>query len=267
PARAGMWIALATSLKLYPALLVLPLLVRRDGRGLGAFAVFLILFGLVAPLLVMGPADGRDATKQFCADILAPFFADDEYADREVFVQFNQFSPSNQSLFGVLSRWLARGSLPEDEPFALSLADLSTTTVRRIALTVSLILILIMIAVTLRRPRRESWSEAVVWCLPIVAANFICHVAWHHYYAVLTMPYALAAAALVILPAGRNRLPLAVVLGLAVACNWLHFAVFFCRQMGLLLLSSLLLWVFLARLAALGLPETLPQDDNAREEC
>jgi hypothetical protein len=51
-----------------------------------------------------------------------------------------------------------------------------------------------------------------------------------------------------------------------VACNWLHFAVFFCRQMGLLLLSSLLLWAFLARLAACGLPETVPQDDKAPAE-
>ena len=147
------------------------------------------------------------------------------------------------------------------------MADLSTTTVRRIALTVSLVLLLVMIAVTLRSPGRESWSEAVVWCLPIVAANFISPVAWHHYYAVLTMPYALAAAALVILPPGRDRLLLTAVLGLAVACNWLHFAVFFCRQMGLLLLSSLLLWAFLARLAARGLPGNVPQGDKALVEC
>ena len=34
-------------------------------------------------------------------------------------------------------------------------------------------------------------------------------------------------------------------LGFALLCNWLHFASNFCRQMGLLLLGTLVLWVVL----------------------
>jgi hypothetical protein len=255
PYRCGMWIALATSLKVYPALLILPLLIRRDGRALAALAVFLVVFGLLFPLVVMGPADGMSATREFASSIVVPFFADTAYADQDVFGEFNQFGPSNQSLFGVLARWLAQSSLPEHEPFALCLADLSTSAVRLVALAIAMVLLFIMTAVTLRSRDRAAWPEAVVWCLPILAANFISHVAWHHYYAVLTMPYAITAAALVLLPPGRDRLLLAAFVGLAVVGNWLHFAVYPCRQMGLLMLSSLLLWSFLACLAFRGTPD------------
>ena len=264
--RSGWWIALAASLKLYPALLILLLILRREWRGLGWFAVGLVLLSLALPLAGMGPTTGWEALRSWTSSIAVPFVADPSYADREVFTQFNQFSPSNQSFFGVLARWLARGSLPAHEPFVLSLADLSASTVRLIGLLLSVGLLLVMALVTLRRVERSGLAEAVVWCLPMVAANFICHVAWHHYYAVLTMAYALAGTAVLMLPEGRARGRLGLALGLAVACNWLHFAVMFCRQMGLLLLGSLLLWAFLALLAARWGPNTRPQDDKSGGE-
>ena len=111
-----------------------------------------------------------------------------------------------------------------------------------------------------------------MWTLPMVAANFISHIAWHHYYTVLVVPYALALALaqkgdkfifhrrLEKRPNGgdaeglraetswaRGKMNLSPFwlrgsLAVAVAANWLHYAVHpFCRLMGILMLGSLLL--------------------------
>ncbi len=249
-ARAGLWIALAASLKVYPALLILPAVVRRDGWVLAGFVVGLVLLLVLLPMAASGPAPALASLRAWTGEVALPFFTDAGYARREVFGQFNQFSPSNQSLFGVLSRWLARGAIPANETFPPALADLSPGTVRRIGLAMSLPLLLAMAAVARRSAARTDLREAALWALGMVAMNFISHIAWHHYYTSLTMLYALAGIAPAITPPGKHLWRLGGALAVAVVANWLHFAVFFCRQMGLLLLGSLALWIVMAIVAA-----------------
>jgi hypothetical protein len=112
----------------------------------------------------------------------------------------------------------------------------------------------------------ESAKWLVAFTLPMVLANFISHVAWHHYYTVLVVPYALAAA-LVWADEGarrdspaRRRTVLAWMLSVAVITNWVHYAVHpFGRQLGILMLGSLALLIVLDR-AATRLHSSTPSD-------
>ncbi len=245
--RGGSWIALAAALKAYPALLVLPLIVRRQWRALAGFAVALAIFLVVVPPSVRGPARGWADVHEWTSRIVVPFVSDRAFAQGEVMSGFNQYSPSNQSLFGVLARWLARGSLADHEPFALSVADLRPGTVRLLAAAAAMVLLMWM-AIAARggaAPGTAAWL--VAFTLPMVLANAISHIAWHHYYTVLVVPYALAWALALDQSASAPSHPgLVLALTAAVLLNWVHYAVHpFARQCGLLLLGSLSLLVVL----------------------
>lgn len=56
PVAAGLLLALATSIKLYPAWFALALLLRRDWRALASYAAFCLLFLGVVPALALGPS-------------------------------------------------------------------------------------------------------------------------------------------------------------------------------------------------------------------
>ncbi len=245
----GVWIALATALKVYPGLLILPLLMRRDGRGLVGFGAGLFLFLWLVPVLVMGSDAGMTATREWVGGILIPFFTDAGYAERKVFSEFNQFAANNQSLFGVGARWLCGGSLPEHEPFALSVADLPTAAARAFSAIVSLALVAVMAVVALQKRPRNGIGEAIVWALPMAAANLISHVGWHHYFVTSSVLYALAITAILRTKPGRSRGGIVISLGGSVVSNWLHLAFLICRQIGFLMWGTLLLWAVLARMA------------------
>ncbi len=245
-AHSGMFVALAAALKVYPALLILPLVVRREWRGLAAFLGGLAALWIVVPMMARGPQVGWEATRQWTSAILLPFLTDGSYADREVFAHFNQFSPSNQSLFGFFARWLTGDALPAGDSFPLSLAWISVAAARGLGLAASGVVVVAIAVLALRRSERGGVREALLWCLPMLAANFVSHIAWHHYYTVLAMPYALAAVRITTgLPHWR-RTWLAWALGLALLGNWLHFGVHLCRHMGVFLLGSMALWIAIA---------------------
>jgi hypothetical protein len=245
-ARAGAWIAAATALKLYPALVLLPMVLRRDWRGLAGFAVTLLALGAVLPVIVMGPTHGMTALEAFTSQIVLPFFFKTSYADQAVFSEFNQFAPGNQSVFSFLSHWLAPHALPASDSISLAVADLPVSTVRYIAMAISLGLFVLMVLAIRTNPPRTSIREALLWCLPLVAANFISHIAWSHYYAVLAMPYAIAGVIVVTRPADIAWRLVAVTLVFAVLTNWAYMAALACREAGLLLVGSFVLWIGIA---------------------
>ncbi len=257
-AYCGLCIALAACLKLYPALLLLPLLVRRDARGLLGFAVGVALFAGLLPLIGFGPTVALERTRDFTQRILLPFFSDSAFGEKPEFARFSQFGFANQSLYAVLVRWLSDSALPDHRKFALTLADWSPDAVRRLAAAVSLALVLVMAALMYRRAPRTTLRDAFLWCLPPVAANFISHVAWHNYYTVTSLLYAVCLAVIVARRGTSTATLLRWSLATAVLCNWLHFASNFCRQMGLLLAGTMLLWCAAAwaahRETAVGVP-------------
>lgn len=245
--RTGVWLGLAAAIKLYPAVVVLPLIVRREWRGLAGFTGCVALLWFILPPVVLGQDTGWQTTGAWLRGVLLPFLTEARFAEQPVFDGINQFAISNQSFFGVLSRWLARDALPAHEPFAGTLANLSTGAIRVLAGSLALVLLGLMAWLAARRTDRHGLAEAALWSLPMLAANFISHIAWNHYFLVLTLPYALlAVAAHLERPGTRRRWWLVVALVLAVGCNWASFGVWTLRQAGLLLFGSLLLWCVLA---------------------
>lgn len=266
--RCGLLIALATALKVYPVLLALPLVVRWDRRGLAGLGVGLVGMAVLVPMAAMGPSAGMDACARWAGGILVPFFTEPAFAERAVFSEINQFAANNQSLFGVFSRWLCAGALPENQGFALSLADWPTEITRGLSAVVSVALVAGMVWCARRRAPRTGFSEAVVWALPMTAANFISHIGWHHYYLSASVLYALAATARISGSCGRGRTTsLSVVLGVAVAANWLHVVWGPCRQMGLLMFGTLLVWAFLGARSGFGAENLPSRGDKSAIEC
>ncbi len=244
--HSGVWIGLAAAIKLYPAVVVLPLVVRREWRGLAGFAICVALLWFVLPPVVLGFHAGWDTTTAWLRGVLLPFLTESGFAEQPVFEGINQFALSNQSFFGVLSRWLARDALPAHEPFAGTCANLSTNAIRLLAGLLSLVLVGLMAWLASRRTEHGGFAEAAVWSLPMLAANFMSHIAWNHYFVVLTLPYALLAVAAHLESPGPRRRWLVAALALAVGCNWASFGVWVLRQAGLLLLGSLILWCAVA---------------------
>jgi hypothetical protein len=242
----GVWLGLAAGVKVYPALLVLPLLVRREWRAVFAFGAGLSVLWIGLPMVLMGPTAGWHTTRHFAADVLLPMLSDNPLTASDQLANAGYFSPSNQSLFGLGGRWLARSAVPIENPCPVAVADLPVPTVRRAATVLGLGLVVTMALLFVRKPERRSFNEAWLWSLPILAAIFISPIGWHHYYTVLALPYALTGTALIVLEPGRRRAILGATLGVAVAGNWLHFASYACRETGILLVTSLLLWVVLA---------------------
>jgi hypothetical protein len=220
------------------------------------FGVAVVALFVMFPMAVMGPVQGWAQLETWTSQVLFPFFADSSFGDRAEFARFSQFGFANQSLYPCLVRYLGDGVLPDHRKFALTVADWPTDAIRRVASMISLGLIAVMVAILWRRPgkvEREGMREAMIWCLPLVAASFISHIAWHHYYTAVTMMYAVAGTSVVMRWSDRARASAPIsgpgylgwALGVALLCNWLHFASNFCRQMGLLLLGTLVLWVAL----------------------
>lgn len=252
PAWAGLWIGVATGLKVYPVLLLIPLIMRREWRGLVVFAVVLAILWAGLPAAIMGPAAGWDTTQRYLHAILLPLLTDSSVATQQAFADINYFGRSNQSLFAFLGRWLCRGSLAPSEAFAGSLADLPPATVRQLSQVASALILLWMAWLARRCDGRDTRREAVLWSLPMLAANFVSTIAWHHYYTVLVVPYALAG--VIVVRREPRWWAVAVASWLALLSNWAYFAdsaeltgSYTLRQAGLLMVGSAVLWLALAR--------------------
>lgn len=70
--RAGLWLAAAICLKVFPAFLLLVPLARRDGRWLGGCAAGLVVGLLVVPLLTMGPTRTMTSYRHWLDTVIRP---------------------------------------------------------------------------------------------------------------------------------------------------------------------------------------------------
>jgi hypothetical protein len=97
PALCGLFVALATVLKITPAIFVLLFLVRRDRAALVGFAGGLVLFALALPGAVLGFAWNLELLGAFAQQMLLPYLE-----GRPLTLLVTEHT--NQSLFGVLAR-------------------------------------------------------------------------------------------------------------------------------------------------------------------
>lgn len=248
---AGAWIGLAASVKVYPALLLFPLLLRREWRGLAGFALVAALVSVALPMTIMGPIAGWQTCWRFASGVLGPLAGSPAAAQHADFADITFFAASNQSLFGMLGRWLCRGA--DAEPFAWSVAALTPAAARAIAQGISLVLLMLTAAVTLRGRDRRDWREAALWGLLMLLGCFASPFAWHHYYAVLTFVYAVVGTRIFGVAASMfDRLLLGATQTIAMLSSLAYFASDYVaggmilRQAGLLAGGSLLLWLAVA---------------------
>ena len=72
--RAGLWLALATSIKVIPIYLVVFPLARRNWRALAGWCLGLEITLVVLPFMVWGPAETIDVYQEFAKTLLGPAF-------------------------------------------------------------------------------------------------------------------------------------------------------------------------------------------------
>jgi alpha-1,2-mannosyltransferase len=99
PLRAGLWLAAAAALKVFPILLIVYPLWRRDGRWLAGLALGLVLFLGVIPALVVGPARAVAVNRQFLETMILPQLG---VGGSQAKVEELQKAVDNQSFMAVL---------------------------------------------------------------------------------------------------------------------------------------------------------------------
>lgn len=232
---AGAWIALGAALKVYPALLLLLPLARRDRHCVLGFAVTLALLVALPPAIAMGPQRAWDATWTWTRTVLLPFVSAGPAPERDAFASIDLLSPSNQSVFAVAGRWLCRAATTPDDP-AIAVADLPLPVARAIAALAAVAVVVLLAAAAWRRPRAR---DLTLWSLVLLAACVLPRVGWHHYFVPLSLAHALIGAAILRAPGGGTRTALIAGQALALAANWLHFASYTARAGGALLAATL----------------------------
>lgn len=152
---SSLCLALATSLKYYPAVFLLPFLADRNWRMVGGFAAWCLVLFVGIPSLVFG----IPATTAFLGNVLR----------ESMYTQIAAGGPNSQYLVNVLSRWGA----------GLGIDAVSLKPVFRAFsfLTVEAIAALV-VALTLARTRDSlSWSFVLLF----LAVPFFVATSWPHY--------------------------------------------------------------------------------------
>ena len=185
---AGLLLALATTLKLTPALFIPYFLYKRQWRVVAWSLVGLALFVLVVPGLALGFDTNWQMTRAWSGAMIEP------YVMRGV-VETLQI---NQSVPGLLHRLLtdSTGIKFSDGVYAkVNLVALEPRVVGWIVKGVTLLIIL-WLAWLCRTPVRDrrDWRLACEYGLMLLAMLFISERSWKHHYVVMILPICCAAA-------------------------------------------------------------------------
>jgi hypothetical protein len=170
PVRAGVWLALATVLKLQPGIFVIWLALKRQWTALVALVVTAVAVALLPCVLVFGPGTTSDYHCQWMAynlDARASHTRGDGYL-RSHFLDYH-----NQSLAGVLLRstWPEH---PYRTPFQPT--HLQPSLARGITLIISVGLAAVLLWLTRRpwkRARRDDVNRPQIWQLRTEAAVYL----------------------------------------------------------------------------------------------
>ncbi len=186
----GLLIALATTLKVTPALFIPYFAYKRQWRVVAWSLAGLALFFLVVPGVVLGFRYNLEMNRAWFAAMIEP------YVMRGV-VETMQI---NQSVPGLLHRWLtdSLGIKFSDGVYTrVNVASLDPPVVGWIVKAVTLA-ILLWLAWVCRTPVRENdrrdWRLACEYGLVLLAMLFISERSWKHHYVVMVLPIACVAA-------------------------------------------------------------------------
>lgn len=102
--RAGLWLAAAATLKVFPAFMLLAPVLWRDRRWLGGFALGCIGLLIVIPMMVLGPRQAIAANEKFVQVMVQPSLATSHDAARAL-EMFHVLRTDNQSIQAVLHAW------------------------------------------------------------------------------------------------------------------------------------------------------------------
>jgi hypothetical protein len=179
---AGLWVALATALKITPGLLVVYFAWKRWWRACAAFGI-----GTVALTLLPGFALGferlADLLLAYYTAMLHPFVADAAVIATE---------ESNQSLGAVLHRYLTDAPAIEIDSryVGFNLVSLDLASAEWIVRATSLAL-LAALALVCRAPgHTRDLRIASEYALVLIAMLVISPRSWKHHYVVMALPYA-----------------------------------------------------------------------------
>ena len=190
---AGLLAALAAVLKVTPALFVLYFAWKRSPRALLHFAIGVALFGFVVPALFLGAGHTSELIGAWWQQMVAPYAS----GAALTVVQTEQI---NQSLLGVLARWLTDSVAIRARPplfpadVSINVATLSGGQLRALLYAAGAAL-LAFAAWCARTPRERRATGATLaeLSLVVLAMLFFSERSWKQHYVVLVLPIAFLA--------------------------------------------------------------------------
>jgi alpha-1,2-mannosyltransferase len=188
---AAALVAFATSMKGYPALVMLPFVLRRDLRFVAWTAALTLLFTVFVPAALMGPSAAWSFT-QAVSDSAATALG--RWVHRDAYSQF----------FGHLV-----GRLREDQ--ALGRAGWLRS--------LGIVLAIANVPLVWRFARRtEGAPGPVSWLVPFACIPFFLRTSWPHYFVLLPLLHVLLVREIAAMSSGPVRAAAATFLGIAIAC-------------------------------------------------
>lgn len=224
PWRAGLVLAGAIILKIFPALLLVYWAAKRQWIAATATVVWLLVLIWVVPSAAYGVRGNYALLRQWVTTVAMPANQPDQSVDNVRYSQMiNPYLDRNQSVQAVTIRWIAGGDHSRE---ALA---------RRVAMGGNVAMLALSVWACRRmRPRRELLEMCVVLQLML----FFAPVSWSHNYTLLVLPLVVALA----VGWGEETRPLRWALVCFTVAEVLALAVKPCHTFGALLCGTLVLW-------------------------
>ena len=198
---AGLCLALAITYKVTPALFLPYFLYKRSWKTLASTALGMILFVVVIPSLVLGPAFNAECLQAWYRRILGPYVEDGVGSPQEV----------NQSMIGVLTRVLtASGKAIEHGYRGVHYqGNLVAWPHRAVAIglkvaSLGLVGLLAFFCRT-KAARRDDPRLMGEFSLVVLTMLFASERSWKHHFVTLVLPIAYLVAQVAVLPGSRLR--------------------------------------------------------------
>ncbi len=224
PWGAGVAVAGAIVLKIFPALLVVYWAAKRQWAVVTAAVIWLIVLIWVVPGAVFGVRSNHALLRQWVTTVAMPANQPEQSADNVRYSQMiNPRLDRNQSVQAVTIRWMA-GSDRSRETLA-----------RRVAMGINLVLLAVSVWACARGGTRR---ELLAVCVVLELMLFFAPVSWSHNYTLLVLPLAVAVAA----GWGEQARPLRWAIVCFALAEVLALAVKPCHTLGALLGGTLVLW-------------------------
>jgi hypothetical protein len=189
---AAALMGVAISIKAYPALVLVPFLLRRDLRFVAQCASFVAAFSVIVPAVVMGPETAWSFARSVRNSAAVSL---DEWVWRDL---------NSQYVAHVVGRLL------DDAPTARS------ALLRALgAGTAVATLLLALLRANQERREASMWA----WVLGFACVPFVLQTSWPHYFVFLPLTQAFLARHICVAPMSPIRITAISVLGVSVACS------------------------------------------------